>query len=204
MKYKKWTKEEDAILYEKFSDTPTNDLLKVLDRTFFSISSRASILGIKKSDALLESNAITRNAMFKNVSAGRFKKGHKTFNKGVKMSPELKEKIEHTFFKKGHIPHNTKYDGHEKLTNEGYIMIRVRQGKYELKHRVLWEQKHGKIPEGYILTFRDGNKQNLDLDNLELITVKENMIRNSFQRFPEELKDTINLLKKIKKKVNEK
>jgi hypothetical protein len=35
-------------------------------------------------------------------------------------------------------------------------------------HRVIWEQHHGSIPEGYKLYFKDGNKENLSVDNLYL------------------------------------
>ena len=28
------------------------------------------------------------------------------------------------------------------------------------KHRHVWEQAHGAVPEGYVVAFRDGNRQN--------------------------------------------
>lgn len=36
------------------------------------------------------------------------------------------------------------------------------------KHQLIWEAAHGPIPEGHIVIFLDGNRSNLDLDNLAL------------------------------------
>ena len=107
-------------------------------------------------------------------------------------------------FKKGHEPHNTCYDGHERISKDGYIEVRIMKGKYVSKHRHLWEQSNGKLPKGYILIFKDKNQQNTSLDNLELISREENMRRNTIHRFPNELKTTITLINKLKKTINEK
>ena len=54
----------------------------------------------------------------------------------------------------------------------GYRVIKVKD-KYVLEHRYIWEQKNGKIPEGFILHHRDENKHNNDINNLELTTRPE-------------------------------
>ncbi|MNN30638.1 hypothetical protein D3C81_1442920 [compost metagenome] len=66
---------------------------------------------------------------------------------------------------------------------------------------MLWEQHHGQVPAGLILVFRDRNKQNIQLDNLELITRAENCRRNSIHRYPPELKDVIRLQKKLERTI---
>ena len=38
------------------------------------------------------------------------------------------------------------------------------------KHRVVWEQAHGPIPEGYLVKFKDGNRMNCSIDNLYLVS----------------------------------
>lgn len=38
------------------------------------------------------------------------------------------------------------------------------------KHVLLWEQANGPIPKGHCLIFLDGNRSNIALDNLELIS----------------------------------
>lgn len=41
--------------------------------------------------------------------------------------------------------------------------------KWELKHRLVWQQKYGKIPEGSCLIFLNGNRQDCRIENLMLI-----------------------------------
>lgn len=49
---------------------------------------------------------------------------------------------------------------------------------WRLKQRVVWEQHHGQIPEGHKIIFLDGNKENLDISNLEMITNDEMLETN--------------------------
>lgn len=37
------------------------------------------------------------------------------------------------------------------------------------KHHYIWEQANGKIPDGHIVIFLDGNRENFDIDNLYCI-----------------------------------
>lgn len=90
-------------------------------------------------------------------------------------------------FKKGCLPHNTKYDGHERVTKDGYIEIRIAKGDYRLKHLYLWEQLNGPLPKGSCLKCLDSNKHNTSPDNWKLITRIENMLRNSKYSPPEVL-----------------
>ena len=46
----------------------------------------------------------------------------------------------------------------------GYITTRQ---KYQ--HRLVWEKHFGKIPEGFVVHHKDGNRQNNDINNLELL-----------------------------------
>jgi hypothetical protein len=133
-----------------------------------------------------------------------FKPGNVSANKGKAMTADVYEKVKHTMFKKGQLPHNTKYDGHERISEEGYVEIRVRNGKYVFKHRLIWEAVHGKIPPKHVVVFKDRDKGNVCIENLELITMKENMLRNTINRFPEELKSTIRLVNKLKRVIDEK
>ena len=86
-------------------------------------------------------------------------------------------------FQKGHIPYNCVPIGTER-EKEGYIWIKVKNGSgrynWIQKHRLLWEQNNGKIPKGYVLIFKDGNRKNITLDNLALISRKEVLILNDY------------------------
>lgn len=61
----------------------------------------------------------------------------------------------------------------ENKTGKGYVRVKNPAGKWVSKLTFLWEQAHGKIPEGYIVIFLDCNKNNFSLDNLGIITRDE-------------------------------
>lgn len=50
----------------------------------------------------------------------------------------------------------------------GYVRITV-EGKRVKKHRWVWEQHNGPIPEGFVIHHKDGNIFNNDITNLELL-----------------------------------
>jgi len=111
---------------------------------------------------------------------GKFYKGHTPWNKGIK---GLQIGGKETQFKTGNEPHNTKYDGCisirvRKRTNTPYKFIRLAKGKWILLHRYTFECVNGNIPPKHVVSFRDGNTLNCDIDNLELISMKENVLRN--------------------------
>jgi hypothetical protein len=86
-------------------------------------------------------------------------------------------------------------------TKRVYKFIRISLGKWQMLHVYNWEQVHGKLPKGKILAFK-GSTDDCSIDNLILITRAENMKRNSIQRYPEEIKQTIRVLTKLKKTIN--
>ena len=83
-----------------------------------------------------------------------------------------------TQFKPGQRVHNEKYDGYERLSKDGYIEVRVKKGKFVSKHRLLWEKNHGPIPKGFNVVFKDGDRSNIKLDNLEMISDAALCLRN--------------------------
>lgn len=114
----------------------------------------------------------------------RFKKGNIPANKGKKgsMSPEQYEKCKATMFKKGNIPPNRREIGSERIDKNGYIEIKIQDGKLNKnwikKHRYIYEQVNGKIPKGHKVIFADGNNRNFDVKNLILVTNAEELIMN--------------------------
>ena len=97
---------------------------------------------------------------------GQIQKGNKPWNTGLKgFSPSPA-----TQFKKGQLPHNTRPEGSERIcSKDGYMLIKA-NGKFIYKHRWLWEQHHGKIPDGHKVVFKDKDKTNVTIDNLELMS----------------------------------
>lgn len=118
-------------------------------------------------------NALCKRNGWMTGRTGCYPKGNVPMNKGQKMP--FNENSARTQFKSGNLPHNTKYLGHERVSKDGYVEISVDQRnphtgfnrRYVLKHRYLWEQKNGRLPNGMVLKCLDGNKLNTDPSNWE-------------------------------------
>lgn len=105
----------------------------------------------------------------------QFKKGHVPANKGKKgvggWAP--------TQFKKGHKPANYKPVGTERVNTDGYVEIKIADPRtWKGKHKIIWEAANGPVPPGHVLIFADGNKLNVTLENLLLITRRELAVMN--------------------------
>jgi hypothetical protein len=196
----KWKPHEVEILKQHYADSTIHELMQMLNKTSISIYQQAYLQKLKKSAAYEEKRRLQDIENLRKNTTARFKKGDTPWNKGIKGS--IPNNV--TSFKKGNLPHNTRSEGETRLDKEGYVLVKIAHKKWIRKHRVIWEQTHGEIPKGYLIRIKDGNKENYSLDNMELITMADNMRLNIIHRFPTELKQTINLLNKLKKKINEK
>lgn len=107
---------------------------------------------------------------------GCFKKGQTPWNKGMKgvSFPGM----EATQFKKGNKPPQWVPVGTEIINSHGYAKVKIgNPGKWRLKHHLIWEKHNNKaIPRGHVVIFGDGNKKNLDPNNLILVT-KAQLVR---------------------------
>lgn len=94
---------------------------------------------------------------------------------------ETIDKILKTTFKKGNVPKNHREVGSERINVDGFIEIKVSEpSKWRLKSRVMYEQYHNvKLTSKDVIIYLDGNKLNLEKDNLKLITRKDNLILNN-------------------------
>jgi len=132
---------------------------------------------------------------------GQFDGTRPVWNKGMKGL--LIPGSEKGFFKKGNLPHNTKFDGASsvRLNNEGipYRFVRVSLREWVHESVLVWEKTHGPIGKDMVVRHKNGNTLDNQIDNLELITRAENMERNSIHQYPEELKQTIMTLSKLNK-----
>lgn len=113
---------------------------------------------------------------------GRFEKGHTSWNKGKKIE---NYQVNAGNFSKGQYPPNTQPIGAEVKDGEGYWIVKVsgkrgpgRKNRWKLKHQMIWEEAHGSVPKGCVVIFLDENKDNLSLDNLQLVTKQELMEMN--------------------------
>jgi len=169
----KFTPKEDQYLRDNYLTIPAKTMSKYLGRSESGARQRMKLLGL----------IIPAEVTLKFQDNSRFKKGQIPANKGRKqseyMTPEAIERTRVTRFKKGDLPYNTKFDGAERISQDGYLEIRITLGKYVHKHRHEWEKVNGQIPNGLILVCKTDNKLNSHPDNWELITRAENMNRNS-------------------------
>jgi hypothetical protein len=136
----------------------------------------------KRSDVSQQNfNALCKRNGWLTGRTGRFEKGIVPANKGKRCAPGKggrHRNAQATQFRKGNLPHNTKYLGHERISKDGYVEISIDEPnphtnferRYVLKHRWLWEQQNGPIPEGHFLKCRDGNRQNCDPSNWECLS----------------------------------
>lgn len=112
---------------------------------------------------------------------GRFEKGHIPANKGMK-GCACAPGSEKGWFKKGGEPMNKTDIGTIRLRKpDNYLWEKYGPGPHDWKphHQLVWERAHGKQPEGYVIIFKDGNKMNCDISNLQLISKNENAIMNA-------------------------
>lgn len=198
---KRFTSQEDKVLREMANDFSLKQIADNLNRNLGSVKGRIDRLGIARDPEKL---AYRKKYGYKNVKEFRhtFPKGHVPWNKGLKGINFGGKK---TQFKPGDKPHNTKPLYSERISKDGYVEKKVRETgrQFVLKHRWIWEQQHGPIPSGHIVIFKDGDKKNLSLDNLELISRKKNMQRNTIHNYPDELVEVMRLRGVLNRKINQ-
>ena len=195
-----YTSEQDQYIRDNYLTMPVKRIASDINGSSTGVYGRLKAMEL----------TIPENVVEQRKKESQFKHGIIPANKGKKqpeyMTQESIERTKGTRFHKGNLPHNTYgqdniiVDRKDK-TGIKYQWIKLSHGKWRALHVHLWLQSFGKIPKDYIIIFKDGNTKNCSLDNLEAITRKENMLRNSIQRFPKELKEVIILNSKIKNKI---
>jgi len=196
-----WTTAEVSRLAVMYPDTPMTQLQEALGRPKSAIYGKAKELGLKRSAEFLASEHSGRLRSSNNPGvATRFQKGHGTWNKGKPFAAGGRSA--ETQFASGRQPHNHVPLGTEVMATDGYLKIKVAEpNAWEWTHRRNWVAIHGPIPMGLLLVFKDGDHNNCNVENLELITRGELMRRNTIHRYPEELKTTIRQLGKLKRAI---
>ena len=192
------------IIRERYPFEPTKKIADDLGLSEGSVYNRAYAMGIKKDPVYLRSTQFPPGYL--GGKATQFQKGTVPPNKGQKMSTEVYQKVAHTMFKKGSKPVNTQPIGtiHQRKDTGGkmYQYIKLSDSNWQLLNRYTWEQHNGPIPKGMVVVYKDGDYMNNDINNLLMITLKENMARNTIQRLPKELQQVMRLKCKLINKIN--
>lgn len=208
----RWTPEDDAVLRTRYADTPAVELAIQLDRTRIAIYARARLLGLEKPEAYREvvnRKMGSRAAADPRSQGNRFPRGHRPWNKGMK-GLQAGGRSRETQFKPGQRPQTWVPVGTERLDPDGYLKRKIRDDappgmsrrNWKYVHVLLWEQHHGPVPKGHNVVFRNGDKTDIRIDNLELLTRRANMLRNSMHTiYPPELVQVIQLNGALKRKI---
>lgn len=120
---------------------------------------------------------------------GRFEKGRISPNKGLKQEEFLSkdgiERSKKTRFKKGQRPTNYKKVGSRYLDKStGFIYQKIQDHgthpeKWKQVQRLIWEEHHGPIPEDHMIIFLNGDRGDLRIENLSLVTRGEHAVMNN-------------------------
>lgn len=209
-----WTVAEDRLLQTRYPDSPTSVLAGELGRTQEAVYARASSLGVTKSQAYLASPAACRLRRGDNVGMeSRFKPGDVPANKGLRRPGWHRGRMRETQFRAGHFPFNRDPEfyviGALRVNADGYIDMRVSfepgARGWKALHRILWEDAHGLVPAGYAVSFKNRDRLDVELDNLELVSRVELARRNRMHgRLPERLVKTIVALGALKRAIRRK
>ena len=77
---------------------------------------------------------------------------------------------EATQFKRGNIPPTHLPLGSE-VEREGILLVKTEEPNVWMrKHILVWEMHNGKVPDGYVISFKDCDKLNCVIDNLFLVS----------------------------------
>lgn len=217
-----WSAAEEAELRRLYPYEPTADVARKIGRSLSSTYQAAYRLGLHKSAAYLNSPASgrllhgdTRGA------ASRFVKGAVPHNKGLRRPGWAPGRMRETQFKKGEMrgqaQRNWKPIGTERVSKDGYLERKVhdadyselpkdeanrqRQRRWLAVHRIVWEEANGPVPHGHKLAFKNGDKRDIRLDNLECVSDVEWMKRNTVHNLPKPLAQTIQLLGALNRKI---
>lgn len=204
-----WSAADDATLCARYPNEPTAPLAREMRRSVSATYVRADKLGLHKSAAYLASPASGRTNGQQGIGT-RFEKGHPPANKGLRRPGWGPGRMKATQFRKGErsgvAVRLYKPIGTERISKDGYRERKVNdnlplQARWRAVHLILWEAVHGPIPRGHALTFANGNKTDVRLDNLVLVTRRDLMLRNSVHNLPAPLPQTIQLLGALNRKI---
>ena len=200
-----WTVQMIEEVRRRYPHEKTEKIALDIGAKLHQVYRKASRLGLKKTQAYLDSPDACRLRRGDKVGVSyRFPKGHVPANKGVKGINY--EGCIATQFKKGQKPHSWLPIGSERFSKEGYLQRKITETGYPPRdwrgvHILLWEEHRGPIPKNHIVAFKDGNKNNIVIENLECISKAENMRRNSINNLPESLREVIQLKGAITRRI---
>lgn len=212
---KRWADTELEQLRVLYPDTKSELIAKSLKRSLAQIYNKAHQLGLAKSEAYLASPAACRLRRANNPGiAFRFTKGHVPANKGLRRPGWGPGRMRETQFKKGQMAGAAARKwvpvGTEVVDDEGYLKRKISDDRAKLSrfnwryvHVLLWEQAYGLVPPGYAVKFIDGDRRNVVLGNLCLVSRADlARLNGMWNRYPHALCRVIQLRGAINRQIN--
>lgn len=203
-----WTESETLELTRRYPHEHTATLAASMGMRTSQINSKAYSLDLHKTPEYLASAESGRTDGTRGGET-RFKPGLATWNKGQAF--DSGGRSHETRFKPGHRGGKAveMYQpiGTERLSKDGYIQRKINDGmpmhqRWRGVHLLVWEEANGPIPAGHAVTFRDGNKQNCALDNLQLISRTDLMKRNTYHNYGKEIARLVQLKGAVTRQIN--
>lgn len=187
-----FTQGEVQYLKDNYKKLSYVAIAKHLGRTTQSIYNKAYNIGLKKEGCkryskeeidFLKANYKTMSDIDIAKEIGRSYDSVKAHRKSLGLIKEKHQVQRRGTFKKGNIPHNAHKVGTITKRNDSsglcyyYIKLPNRKRLVTL-HTWLYEQAHGKIPQDYVVRFKDGNTLNCVIENLECVSRAEHLYKN--------------------------
>lgn len=198
------------MLRRHYADSLTADLAQVLDRPITQVYSRATKLGLAKSEAFRASDKSGRMLKGGALSVPtQFQPGMTPWNKGSHYVAGGRSA--ETRFKPGIRPHTWKPVGSYRVNADGYLEQKISDTGYPPRdwrgvHRLVWEAANGPTPEGMVVVFKPGRASTdptlVTLDAVECITRRELMARNTVHNLPKPLAELVQLRGVINRQIN--
>ncbi len=190
---KHYSNDEDMFIFFHHLQIPLKRISKLLNRSGSSVSQRMKLLQMIVPDEIIEINK----------QDSYYKKEYKPWNKGVKGLHY--PGCEKGWFKKGDAKNihaqetiSLRFD---KKTRRPYMWLRLAKNNWRMVHVVLWEHHRGNTPKGFVIVFKNKDSLDVRIENLELISLKENMLRNSISNYHPEIRKSMHVLRKLKKTI---
>lgn len=203
-----WHPAEWAQLAAQYPHMKTAVIAAMLDRSRSTVYQAAQRLGLTKSPEFYASPASGRTTGRQGIGS-RFVKGQVSWNKGTHFNAGGRSVL--TRFqpgvRQGVAVKLYKPIGTLRVTKDGYLSRKVNDGmplqaRWRLEHLIVWEAANGPLPKGHAVTFRNGDRKDVRLDNLELVTRRELLARNWHRRYPKAIRQIVQLRGAITRQIN--
>lgn len=205
-----WTAAEDDVLRARYPHELTDGIAEALGRPVGATFQRALSLGLRKSaDYLASPEARRLRHGDTRGAATRFKPGNVPANKGVKRGRGWAPgRMAVGQFKPGNALNWMPVGSRRDIS--GYVYIKMADVRHVTwchnwfpEHILVWEMANGRqLPAGHAVAFRNGDRRDMRPENLELVTRRELMRRNSMHtNLPKPIVQTIQLLGALKRQI---